>query len=115
VAGHFLRRQAFHVAQHERRAFARAEQPQAILQVFPVLALQDQVLRGFPVAEGGVLDFAERGPPGAAEKIDGGVGGDAGEPVGGFLLVLELFLVLEGLDEGFLGQVLGVSNRTLTP
>ena len=46
----------------------------------------------------------------APQKIDGGVAGDAREPVRGFFRVFELVLPLEGFDEGFLGQVLSVGN-----
>ena len=47
---------------------------------------------------------------GAAQEIDGGVAGDARQPVRGFIQILELILALQRFDEGFLGQVLRVGN-----
>lgn len=44
----------------------------------------------------------------AAQMVEGGVGGDAGEPMGGFVEIFELLFAGEGLDEGVLGEVLRV-------
>src|SRR6185369_811057 len=52
----------------------------------------------------------EADPAGAAEEIDGGVGGDPRKPVGGLVQILELVLALECLDEDFLRQILGIVN-----
>ena len=62
------------------------------------------------MAFGSLVDFAEGGAAAAAEEIDGGIGGDSRQPVRRFLFVLELFLMLEGLDEGLLRQILGVRD-----
>ena len=62
------------------------------------------------MAFGSLVDFAKRGAAAAAQKIDGRIGGDPRQPMGRFLFVLELVLVLEGLDEGLLGKVLGICD-----
>ena len=59
---------------------------------------------------GCIVDFAKAGASIAAQEIDSRVGSDTGEPVRGLALVLELFLVLEGFDEGLLRQVLGIRD-----
>ena len=57
---------------------------------------------------GDARDVAKRIFLVAAQEIDGGVGGDAGKPVRGFFEIFQLALALEGFNEGFLGEVLGV-------
>ena len=62
------------------------------------------------MAFGRLVDLAKSGTAVAAQKIDGRVCGDSRQPVSRFLFVFELFLVLERLDEGLLGQILGVRD-----
>ena len=69
----------------------------------------------FRMALRGILDFAKRGPPAAPQEIDGRIGGDPRQPVRRLLFVLELFLVLQRLDEGLLGEVLGVRDVPHNP
>ena len=54
------------------------------------------------------VDLAEIDLAVAAQKIDGGVAGDAREPVRRLVQFLELILPLEGLDKGLLGEILGI-------
>ena len=51
-----------------------------------------------------ILKFTESDAPVATEKIDRGIGGDAGKPMSGFLLVLDLILMLERLIEYISGH-----------
>ena len=92
----------------EAVTIARAEKPQAVFQVVALFRAEHQLLRAVGMALGRLVDFAKSGAAAAAQKIDGRVSGDAGKPVGGLLLVLQLFLVLEGLDKGLLSQILGI-------
>ena len=75
-----------------------------------MLIAQHRFFRRLPVAVRRVIDLTEGGAPVPPEEIDGRIGSDSGEPVGRFFLVLELFLVLESLDEGFLSQILSVGD-----
>ena len=47
-------------------------------------------------------------PPVPPKKIDGCVGGNSGQPVGGLVEILDLILPLQRFDEGFLRQILSV-------
>ena len=80
-----------------------------------MLAAQQFLFRTFRVAFRRLVDLAKRGAPVAAQEIDRRIGGDPRQPVRGLLFVFELFLVLQGLDEGFLGQVLGVRDIAHDP
>src|SRR5580704_10945021 len=62
------------------------------------------------MAFGGFIEFAKCRAAAASEKVNRGVCGDSRQPMGRFVLVFELFLVLQGLDEGFLGEILGVGD-----
>src|ERR1022692_4891978 len=62
------------------------------------------------MAFGSFIEFAKSRAPAAPEKIDRRIGGDSRQPVGRFLLVFELFLVLQGLDEGLLCEILGIRD-----
>src|SRR5215469_13593443 len=57
-----------------------------------------------------LVDFAKRGAPAAAQEVDSRVGRDTRKPVSCLLLVLELVLPLQGLNKGFLRQVLGIRH-----
>lgn len=69
-------------------------------------AAGDRVWQGF----GKGIDFGKVDAALAAEEVDGGIAGDAAEPLGSFLGVFELIFTLERLNEGLLGQVLGIGN-----
>ena len=75
-----------------------------------MLALQGQLLGGLRVTVGRVVDFTERRASAAPQEVDRGVGRNPRQPVRRLLLVLELFLVLQRLDERFLGEVLSVRD-----
>ena len=69
-------------------------------------AAGDRVWQGF----GKGIDFGKVDAALATEEIDGGVAGDATEPLGSFLGVFELIFTLERLDEGLLSQILGIGD-----
>ena len=45
-----------------------------------------------------------------AQEIKRRVGGNAGKPMRGFLLILQLLLPLQGFDERFLSQILRIGH-----
>ena len=103
---------AFHIAQHQRsatrsRALSRRKPSSRYARCSPrstASGLSPSLcVRIFNLARIGLFQVA-------AQKIDGGVRGDPGKPVGGFLLVLQLILPLERLDKGLLGQILGIGD-----
>src|SRR5258705_177929 len=47
-----------------------------------------------------------------AEKVEGGIGGDARKPVRRFFQILQLFLPLQRLNKGLLRQILSVMDIT---
>jgi hypothetical protein len=49
------------------------------------------------------------------QKVDGSITCDTGEPVCHLIEIFDLFLALEGFDEGFLRQVLGVIDVSHYP
>ena len=59
---------------------------------------------------GHVVEVGKTHAARAAQKIDGGVAGDARQPVRGLVQILQLILPLQRLDERFLGQILGVGD-----
>ena len=69
-------------------------------------AAGDRVWQGFRKG----IDFGKVDAGFAAEEVDGGIAGDATEPLGTFLGVFELIFTLERLDEGLLGQILGIGD-----
>src|SRR5437764_9943411 len=111
----FFRRQTFDVPQHESRPFAGAEEAQTIFQVVPLFGPDENLFGTFVVAFGGLVNLAEGGAPVAPEEIDGRIRGDSGQPVSGLLLVFELVLAPQGLDEGFLREILGVGGVSDDP
>jgi hypothetical protein len=60
------------------------------------------------LALGVYIHFAKSDATVTPQEIDGRVGGNARQPVCGFLLVLELFLPLQSFDESLLREILGV-------
>src|SRR5690349_4372774 len=62
------------------------------------------------MALGSLVELAKARAAAAPAEIDGRICGDSRQPVSGFLLVLELFLVLEGFNEGLLSQILGIRD-----
>ncbi len=75
-----------------------------------MLRPQQQLLGRFVPASVCSVHFAVRHAAVPPQKIDGRVGGDARKPVRRLLFVLELLLPLQRLDEGFLGEILGVGH-----
>ena len=91
-------------------SFAGAEKAQTIFQILAMFRAKQNLLGAFRVAFGRLIEFTKCRPAAAAHKVDGRIRGDSRHPVSGFLLVFELFLVLQSLDEGFLGKVLSVGD-----
>ena len=110
--GDFFGGEVFHVAEDEGGAFARGEFFQPLGQPLAAFSAEGSCFRRFKMPFRGLVDLAEHDALVAAEKIEGCVGGDSGEPVGGFIAVLELVLMLKGFDERFLGEVLSVFHVT---
>ncbi len=117
--GHFFGRQIFDVTKKERKTLATSQKIQAGFQVLAMFGPKHPLLGTLETAtERGrwrVVDFCKRRAAGAPEKIDGRIRRDARQPMRGFFEIFELVLPLEGLDEGFLGQVLGVLDVAHDP
>ncbi len=111
LAGDFLGGEILDVAEDECDAFAFGKGGEAGFEARLAFGAEDDDLGVFFFGGGQgehFLDIAEADAVMAAEEIDGGIGGDAREPVGGFFGIAELFLALKHLDKDFLGEILGV-------
>ena len=110
-ARHFLGRQIFHIAQHQRGPLPRRQPFESRRQPVALFGRAAAQLQAFPHgSRAASVDLAESHPAVTAQKIERRVGGDPREPVGGFQVVFELVLPLQGFDESFLSQILRVVN-----
>lgn len=110
VGSNLIGRHIFDIAQQNSHTLTFSESGEAAIEMQFALAAKEKLLRGL-VGIGGVGEMIyidERGSSRSAQEVDGCIGRDSGEPVGGLVKVLKLGLPLEGLDEGFLSQVLGI-------
>ena len=73
------------------------------------------LFRAFGMALRSFVDFTKCGAAAAPQEVNRRVCGDSRQPVRGLLFVFELFLVLQRLDEGFLGQILGIRDVVDNP
>src|SRR5581483_10399444 len=105
-----LAREIFDVAKHTGGARARGQLFKTCGEPVALLGPDERSFGVFRVIVGRFGDLAEGDAPVAAEEIESGIGSDAGKPVCGFLLVLQLILTLESFDESFLRKVLGVMD-----
>src|SRR5262249_21589092 len=109
--GHFLGRQSFDIAEHQRGPLARTQQPQPVLEIVSLFGPEERLFGTFRTALLEVVfHLAVVHPIIAAQKIDRGVRSNTRQPMCRFLVVLNLVLVLERLNKGFLGQVLCVRD-----
>ncbi len=114
MGGDILRGEFVDIAQQECGALTRSEDGEPGFKQQAALFAQNLRLRTGSVADMKALrhlvQFGEVHAAVAAKMIESGVGGDAGEPMRGFLQIFQLLFAGEGLDEGFLRQVLGVGD-----
>ena len=105
MLGNLFGGQVFDVAKQERRTFLNRQQAEAIFEILLLVPAQHQAFRTAfgrdPKGFGEGFNFRKIDAAVTAKKIDGGVVGDAREPVGGFFGVLELIAALEGFPEPF--------------
>jgi len=107
---HFFRGKIFQIPQHKRSPFPGRQCAQRVLQIVMMLAPQQQIFRTFRVALRRLINLTKRHPPMPAQEIKRRVGGNAGKPMRGFLLILQLLLPLQGFDERFLSQILRIGH-----
>src|SRR5208283_1856435 len=110
--GDFLGGQILDIAQQQGQALALGQAVQPSLEAAGALGAQELLL-GVELGRSaqGLGEVVERNGGRAAvapQEVDGGVGGDAREPVAGLGEVAELVAALQRLDARFLGQVLGI-------
>ncbi len=112
---YFLGRHVLDIPEDERGALPGTEKAQAVFQVIPLFGPEENLFGRLGVAFGRLVDLAETGAPTAAEEVDRRICGDSRQPMGGLLFVFELFLMLERLDEGLLGEILSVGDISHNP
>ncbi len=114
MSGYVFGGHIVHVAEEQGSALARGEDCEAGFEDQTSLFAQ-QI--GFGTggmarmeALGQLIEISEVDAAVPAEMVERGVGGDAGEPMGGFVQILQLIFTGERLDEGVLGEVLRVGD-----
>src|SRR4029077_3301345 len=86
---HFLRRQSFHVSQRERCALAWREQTEAGIEILTYLGPHEELFGIVIVPPQCVVKLGEGNPIALTHKVDGGISGDAREPVCSLLFIFE--------------------------
>ena len=114
MRGDFFGRHVLHVAQQQRGSLAAGQhfEPASSVSRRSFRSSRCSALSSRELASGsGRSSRSEKlTASGAAQKIDGRIAGDPREPVRGLLQILQLIVALQGLDEGFLGEILSVGH-----
>ena len=113
MLGYQFGRQPLDVAQQQCRPFPLGQDRQSFIQIRAMLRAQNGLLGGFGRLTQRLdetIDLAEVDLAVAPQKIDGRIAGNAREPVRRLVQLLQLILTLESLNEGLLGEILGIVN-----